>query len=165
MTHVVTGLPSLPSRRTEAICTSSASPSLLSSSPLQLLIARSSPFGRAICQGATFHARLGLPNGWRRSVFRVADVVLPCRAVALFIDLEHRDVSHEAYWRSAVPVILTRLEEHTVAGADDLDRCSAALGETNALGHIDGLSVRVPVPRRSRARREVNAAGRQTRSV
>ena len=60
--------------------------------------------------------------------------------------------------RGAVPVLLARLEEDAVAGADDLDRAARALAEADALGDPDRLAVRVGVPRSSRARREVDAA-------
>jgi hypothetical protein len=38
---------------------------------------------------------------------------------AVVADLEHRDVSHEAVRRGAVPVLLVRLEEDAVAGRID----------------------------------------------
>jgi hypothetical protein len=48
-----------------------------------------------------------------------------------------------------VPVVLARLEEHRVAGPDDLDLSTPAIAETYALGDVDGLPVRVGVPRGS----------------
>ena len=63
----------------------------------------------------------------------------------------------------AVPVLLARLEEHAVAGTDHLDRPAAPLREADALGDVDGLAVRVRVPRGPCARREVDAARAQAR--
>ena len=58
-----------------------------------------------------------------------------------------------------MPMILARLEEHAIVGTDDLDRpASAALAQAEALGDVDGLAVRVRVPRRSGAGREVHVA-------
>jgi hypothetical protein len=67
-------------------------------------------------------------------------------------------VGHEAGRRGAVPVILARLEEHPVTGADHLDRGAAPLREADTLEDVDGLAVRVRVPGRPRARCEVDAA-------
>ena len=39
-----------------------------------------------------------------------------------------------------MPVILARLEEHAVAGADDFDGSALALAEADALGDEDGLA-------------------------
>ena len=94
----------------------------------------------------------------RRSVLLVADVVAPRRGVAVVVDLEHRDVRHEPVRRSAVPVLLARLEEDAVAGPDHLDRPAAPLREADALDDEDRLAVRVRVPRRARPGREVDAA-------
>jgi hypothetical protein len=52
----------------------------------------------------------------------------------MVVDLEHRNVSHEAARRGAVPVILTGLEEDAVAGTDHLDRPAAPLHEADPLG-------------------------------
>jgi hypothetical protein len=43
-------------------------------------------------------------------------------------------------------VILARLEEDAVSGADGLDRAGAALREADALDDVDGLPVGVFVP-------------------
>jgi hypothetical protein len=40
-------------------------------------------------------------------------------------------VCHEAVGRGAVPVVFAGLEEHAVAGADDLDRAATLLGEAD----------------------------------
>ena len=100
----------------------------------------------------------------RRScvVVLVRDVVAPGRHVALVVGDQHRDVSHEAIRRGPVPVLLARLEEDTITRADDLDRAAPALGKTDPLEDIDGLPVRMLVPCRSRAGREMDAARAQT---
>lgn len=55
-------------------------------------------------------------------------------------------MDHEAVRRRAVPVVLAGLEEHAVAGADDLYGAAAALAEAYSLGDEDGLTERVGVP-------------------
>src|SRR2546423_15681442 len=70
----------------------------------------------------------------RRRVLLVADVVAPRRRSALVVDVEHREVGHEAVGRGAVPVLLARLEEGAVAGADHLDVAAAPLAGADALG-------------------------------
>src|SRR2546422_69775 len=105
----------------------------------------------------------GLADGRRCAVFLVADVRAPRRAVAFLVDLDHREVRHEARRCGAVPVVLIRLEEHAVARADHLDRRATALDETDALCDVDRLSVRMRVPRGARAWCEVDAARAQTR--
>ena len=87
----------------------------------------------------------------------------PQVALAFVVDLQHREVRHEAVGGGAVPVLLAGLEEDAVARADDLDRPAAALAEADAFGDVDGLAVGVRVPGCSRARREVDAARAQTR--
>src|SRR5213596_253210 len=67
------------------------------------------------------------PDRRRRCVLVVRDVLAPDRGVALVVHVEHREVDHEPVRRGPVPVILLRLEEDTVTGADDLDRPAAAL--------------------------------------
>ena len=89
-------------------------------------------------------------DGWRGAVLLVADVLTPRDGAALLVDLLHREVGHEAVGGGAVPVVLARLEEHPVAGADHLDLPAAALAEADALGDVDGLAVGVGVPRRAR---------------
>ena|SRR5215211_2085647 len=100
----------------------------------------------------------------RRSVvLLVGDVVTPGRGVGFVVDVLHREVGHEAVRRSAMPVLLTGLEEHAVTGADDLDRSAAPLAQAGALRDVDRLAVGVGVPRGPRARREVNAERLQAR--
>src|SRR3977135_4019518 len=92
-------------------------------------------------------------------------MVAPRGVVPLVVHLEHRDVSHEARRRSAVPVVLAGLEEYTVARADYLDRATATLRQADALGDEDRLTVGVGVPCGSRAGREVDAARAQPRRI
>src|SRR3954467_1128605 len=94
-----------------------------------------------------------------RVVFVVADVAAPDDGAAGVVVLLHGDVDHEAVGRRAVPVVLAGLEEDAVAGPDDLDRAAFALTEAGTLGDIDGLAVRMGVPRRPRSRREVDQRG------
>ena len=84
------------------------------------------------------------------------DVGAPRGAGAGLVDLEHREVGHEARRRRAVPVLLARLEEHAVAGADQFDLPSPPLHEPHAFGDVHGLTVGMRVPGRSRARCEAN---------
>jgi hypothetical protein len=60
-----------------------------------------------------------------------------------------------------MPVVFAGLEERAITGSDDLDRPAAALGEADALGDIDRLTVGVGVPRGPGAGREVDAGGLQ----
>ena len=102
--------------------------------------------------------------GRRRGVvLLVGDVLAPSGVVAGVVDLEHRDVGHEAVGCSPVPVLFAGLEEDAVAGTDRLDRSAAALSATDALDDVDRLAVRVGVPRRPGTWREVDAARRQPR--
>src|SRR5690348_17114960 len=93
----------------------------------------------------------------------VGDVLAPRRALALVVDLEHGKVRHEAVRRGAVPVLLTRLEEHAIPWPDGFNWPATTLAEAGAFGDIDGLAVGMRVPRRSRARCEVDVARRQAR--
>src|SRR5918999_5120707 len=110
------------------------------------------------------HYREGVPSpidGRRGVVLLVAYVLAPGDGAARFVDLLHGYVGHEAVRGGAVLVVLTRLEEHAVAGADHLDLSAAALAEADSLGDVDGLAVGVGVPGGSGARGEVDAAGRE----
>jgi len=72
-------------------------------------------------------------NGWPLSIGGAAPYSASLTwsphvaAVAFVVDLEHREVCHEARLRRAMPVILARLEEDPVARADHLDRAAAPL--------------------------------------
>src|SRR5829696_10505518 len=79
-------------------------------------------------------------------VLLVGDVLAPGDRAAGLVVLLHGDVDHEAVRRGAVPVVLARLEEHAVAGADLLDRPAVALAEPEAFGDEDRLAVWMGVP-------------------
>src|SRR5260370_18503050 len=107
--------------------------------------------------------RLSALGRRRRRILGVGDLRAPGRAVALAVDVEHRDVRHEARGRGTVPVVLTWLKEHAVARPDHLNRPTATLREADALGDENGLTVWVGVPRRACARWEGHAAPCQAR--
>src|SRR3954468_19179253 len=94
-------------------------------------------------------------------VFVVGDVRAPGDGAAGLVVLLHRDVGHEAARCGAVPVVFVRLEEDAVAGVDLLDRAALALAAPDALGDEDRLPVRVGVPGRAGAGREVHGRGRE----
>src|SRR5271165_665129 len=94
---------------------------------------------------------------WGGGVFVVGDLLSPRCAVAIVVDVEHRDVRHEPVGCGAVPVVLAGLEEDPVAGADGLDRAAAALAAADALGDEDRLAVGMGVPRGAGAGGEVDA--------
>lgn len=64
-----------------------------------------------------------------------------------------------------MPVVLAGFEVDAVARPDDLDRSPSALAPADALGDVDGLAIGVGVPCRAGTRREMHAAGRQTRRL
>src|SRR3954452_1955139 len=101
--------------------------------------------------------------GPRAGVLVVADVLAPRDRAARVIVLLHGDVRHEPVPGGAVPVILARLEEDAVAGADLFDRAALALAAADALGDEDRLAVRVGVPGGARAGREVHERGGEGR--
>jgi hypothetical protein len=53
-----------------------------------------------------------------------------------FVD---RDMDHQPVGGSPVPVLLVGLEQHPVAGSDDLDGTTAPLAQADSLGDEDGL--------------------------
>jgi hypothetical protein len=69
----------------------------------------------------------------RRAVLLVGDVIAPRRAVALVVDVEHREVRHEAVGRRSVPVLLAGLEEHPIPRPDLLYWATAALAQAESL--------------------------------
>src|SRR4051794_10355957 len=107
--------------------------------------------------------RLGAQWSWCGGVLLVGDVLAPGHRAAGLVVLLHGDVDHEAIRGGAVPVVLSRLEEDAVAGADDLDGAALALAEPDALGDEDRLAVRMGVPGGAGARREVDAGGGERR--
>jgi hypothetical protein len=70
---------------------------------------------------------LGSVGAGRDSVFLFAHMLTPADRAAGVVDLLHREVSHEAIWSSAVPVVLLWLEVDAVAGTDYLHRAALAL--------------------------------------
>src|SRR3954449_2106680 len=98
-------------------------------------------------------------------VLLVGDVFSPGDRAAGLVVLLHGDVRHEAVRGGAVPVVLARLEEHAVAGADLLDRAALAPAEADALGDEERLPVRMGVPGRTSAGREVHGRGGEGRSA
>src|SRR5690242_4462263 len=104
---------------------------------------------------------LGRARVGRDGVLGVADVLAPGGVVALLVDVEHREVGHEAVGCRAVPVLLSRLEEDAVARADLLDRSATALSPADALDHVDGLPVGMGVPGGAGAGCEVDAVHAQ----
>src|SRR3954468_21780231 len=99
------------------------------------------------------------------AVLLVGDVLAPGDGAAALVVLLHGDVGHEAVRRGAVPVVLAGLEEHAVAGADDLDRPALALAPADALGDEDRLAVRMGVPGGAGAGREVHERGGERRGA
>ena len=84
-------------------------------------------------------------------------MIAPRGGVAFVVDLEHRDVRHEAIRRRAVPVFLASSEEDAVARPNKLDLAPAALADSDAFGDPDRLAVRVRMPRCARTRGESTA--------
>src|SRR5207247_8296445 len=77
----------------------------------------------------------------------VGDVLAPVRAVAFVVDLEHCEVGHEAVGGGAMPVILAGPEEHTVSGADDLDRAvPPATAQPRPRAAVRGIAMSFRVP-------------------
>lgn len=92
------------------------------------------------------------------AVVLVADVLTPGRAVAVGIDLHKRQVRQKSRRAGAMPVILVRFEEDAIAGMDLLNRGAASSDSTDALRHVDRLTVGMPVQRGPCAGREMHAA-------
>src|SRR5690606_21035255 len=67
--------------------------------------------------------------------------------------------------RGAVPVMLSGFEEDAVARQYLLDRAAAALDPPSALGDVDGLAVRVRMPRGACTRSEPHGAGVHSRPI
>src|SRR3954465_10376738 len=78
-------------------------------------------------------------------VLVVGHVLAPGHRAPGLVELLHRDVGHEAVRCGAVPVVLARLEEDAVAGAERLDGAALEPAEADALGDEDRLAVRVGV--------------------
>jgi hypothetical protein len=95
----------------------------------------------------------------------VGDVLTPGDGAAGLIVLLHGDVDHEPVRGGAVPVVLSRLEEDSVAGPDDFDRAVLVLTQADAFGDEDRLAVRVGVPGGPGAGGEVDARGGERRGA
>lgn len=89
----------------------------------------------------------------------------PAHWAAGLVVLLHGDVDREAVGRRAVPVVLARPEEDTVARADRLDRPALVLAKPDALGDEDRLAVGVGVPSGAGAGREVHVRGGERRAA
>src|SRR4051794_19409657 len=94
---------------------------------------------------------------WRCAVLLVGDALAPGHGAARVIGLLNGDVGHEAIGRSAMPVLLVRLEEDSVPRPDHVDLTTSPLAEPDALGHVDRLPEGMRVPGGSSAGREVDA--------
>src|SRR5436190_953396 len=82
------------------------------------------------------------------AVLLVRDVLAPGHGTARVVRLLDGDVGHEVVRGRAVPVVLARLEEDAVAGADNLDLAATALTEPDAIGDVDVLAERMLMPGR-----------------
>jgi len=69
--------------------------------------------------GQTIYILEGIGRAQRRGgpveVLVVRHVLTPGCGFAVVVDVEQREMAHEAVWSRAVPVLFARLEEHTVA--------------------------------------------------
>jgi uncharacterized protein YqfB (UPF0267 family) len=120
-------------------------------------------------RGQVVWVTVGFRHSPREKIF---SAVIDDVEVKKLKDLSRRDIEHDnpefrrlEDERKFLEQIYSRpiLEEDAVTGSDDLDRPTAGLRESNALGDVDRLAVRVSVPRRSGARREVDACRLQSR--
>ena len=119
------------------------------------------PLGEAAVQPAPGPRLVG------GAVLLVGDVAAPIHSppTARLVDLLHGDVGHEAVGSGAMPVVLARLEEDAVAGADRLDRSALALTLADALGDEDRLAVGVGVPGGPGPGREVDERSGESRAA
>src|SRR3954451_17689865 len=92
-------------------------------------------------------------------------MLAPGHEAAALVCLLDRDVSHESCRCGAVPVVLSWLEEDAVTRADHLDRPALALADAYAFRNPDRLTLRVGVPGRACAGREVDACGADLRAA
>lgn len=96
-------------------------------------------------------------------VLVIDDMLAPSRALTSAADLKHGEMGHEAIRSGTVPVLFAWLEKDAIPRINHLDLPAAALRAADPLADMDSLAMRVGIPRRSGARREVNAARAQTR--
>jgi len=73
----------------------------------------------------------------RLPVFLVGDVPSPGDGGPGVVLLLHGDVDREPVRGGSVPVVLTGLEEDSVAGADDLDSAAVSLAEADSFGDVE----------------------------
>ena len=92
-------------------------------------------------------------------VLVVGDMSAPGDGAAALVGECDCDMRHKSARGGAVPVILARLKEDAVAGADDLDRAAFTLAEADAIGNPDRLAVGVGVPGGAGAGGEVDGVG------
>src|SRR3954452_1280475 len=120
-----------------------------------------------------------LPLGWRREqramrrgsaddrlpVLGLGDVLEPRHHLSLVVGLLEGEVGHEAVWCRAVPVLFAGLDVDDVAGTDLLYVAPSAGDKTDPVGDVQGLTFRVGVPGRVRARGEPDVSAADRRPV
>lgn len=84
-------------------------------------------------------------------------MVEPGDDLAVVVGFLHRDVGHEAVWRSPVPVLFAWLDVDDVAGPDLLDAPGTGRDETDSVRDVERLTLGV-VPGGAGARREADCA-------
>ena len=95
----------------------------------------------------TSSPRLPLP----RAVLLVGDVLEPGHDLSVVVGFLDGDVGHEAVRGRAVPVLLAGFDVDDVAGADLLDAAVPGRDEADAVGDVQGLTLRVVMPGGARA--------------
>lgn len=83
------------------------------------------------------------------AVLGIGDMVAPLglRPLLTFVEAFcDGKVGHEVFWAGPVPVPLPWRGVDGVTCPDLHDLCAARLGKASALGHVQGLTIRVPVP-------------------
>src|SRR5438270_11017613 len=95
-------------------------------------------------------AHSSAPDFRRGGVFLVRHMITPSSGVSFIVHLLHRDMRHEPVRHRAMPVLLARLKEDTVARPDHLYPVTSPLTKAGAFEDPDRLPVRMLVPRRPR---------------
>lgn len=88
------------------------------------------------------------------SVLGVGDVVEPADNLAVVVGFLHRYVGHESVGGRAVPVVLAGLDVDDVAGADLLWLATSSADQPDAVGDVEGLTLRMVMPGGAGARSE-----------